>query len=515
MRYTVLIADDEELEREALSRLVAAEAPGEPEIITAANGREVVALAAAGDVDIALLDIRMPGLSGLEAAESLRAASPDLALVFISAFDFFAYAQHALRLRAEDYLIKPVEDGAVLAVIGRWYDEAVLRGTEDKTTEDGISGNVRSPASSSPVTAARFNEAIRFLERELLDDVIAGESDSETIGQGLALLEIADRTGYGIIVKPRLDRYPLPLDSDDQRRAVVARLIALVGHHLHAPGVRILSRAHPDAGYLIVLGTADVPREETVGDWLAPSGVVVAVAVSDVFNAPGEIGDALRGARRNLAVSNGSSRAAPSGDDRTREDLLHALSSGDRAAARAAGEEVWYRLSGTSDRSRLTALLIFLDGALRLRSGLPEGYGPTLPVTPADPVRSRDDFLTRLVDLTALVDRPEDGDPLARHMRRWVEDNYRRNIGLPDIARALALSESHCSREFARLIGVPFNRYLRDRRLQEGRRLLADTRLPVVTIATQIGFRDANYFSRTFRRATGFAPAEWRRRVAT
>jgi two-component system response regulator YesN len=525
MRYTVLIADDEELERDALSRLVAANAPGEPTILTAANGREVITLAASHRIDIALLDIRMPGLSGLEAAESLRAGSRDLALVFISAFDFFAYAQHALRLRAEDYLIKPVEDEAVLAVVGRWYDEVVLRqsqrrrtpgqGPELQTGGDRKTGDSRPAAAPSAVTAARFNEAIRFLERELLDDVIAGESDSGTIAQGLALLEITDRSGYGIIVKPRFDRYPLPLETDDQRRAVVARLVAILRHRLQSRDVRILLRSHPDAGYLIILGDSVRPRETTVRDWIAATGVVVEVAVSPVFNAPEEIGRALRRARSEMYRTSGTDRTDMIGEDRIREVLLHALTSGDPARLRAAGEEAWDHLSSGADRTRATALLIFLDGALRLRSGNPERHDSPSPATPSDPVRSREGFLARLEGTLGLLARPEDSDPLARRMRRWVEDNYHRNVGLPDIARALVLSESHCSREFTRLVGVPFNQHLRDRRLQEARRLLADTRLPVVAIAAQVGFRDANYLSRTFRRATGFAPAEWRRRIAT
>lgn len=102
----VLIADDEPLARERLARLVAAlpEYSVVPEM--AANGQEALKLIAEHHPDIALLDIRMPGLDGLQTAAKLCELSDPPAVVFCTAHG--EYALDAFAVSAVGYLLKPV-----------------------------------------------------------------------------------------------------------------------------------------------------------------------------------------------------------------------------------------------------------------------------------------------------------------------------------------------------------------------------------------------------------------------
>ena len=102
----VLIADDEPLARERLARLVAAlpEYSVVPEM--AANGQEALKLIAEHQPDIALLDIRMPGLDGLQTAAKLCELSDAPAVVFCTAHG--EYALDAFAVSAVGYLLKPV-----------------------------------------------------------------------------------------------------------------------------------------------------------------------------------------------------------------------------------------------------------------------------------------------------------------------------------------------------------------------------------------------------------------------
>jgi DNA-binding LytR/AlgR family response regulator len=101
-RATALIADDEEPMRQQLrSRLLEAW-PGLEIVAEAANGIEAVALAGKHQPDIVFLDIRMPGLSGIEAARMLFNRCH---LVFVTAYD--QYAIEAFEQGALDYLLKP------------------------------------------------------------------------------------------------------------------------------------------------------------------------------------------------------------------------------------------------------------------------------------------------------------------------------------------------------------------------------------------------------------------------
>lgn len=101
----VLIVDDEPPARERLRRLVSA-LPGYQVCGEAGNGEEAMELATRDIPDIVLLDIRMPGKDGLEAAAHLNHLSPPPALIFCTAFD--RYAIDAIRHQAGAYLLKPV-----------------------------------------------------------------------------------------------------------------------------------------------------------------------------------------------------------------------------------------------------------------------------------------------------------------------------------------------------------------------------------------------------------------------
>ena len=101
----LLIVDDEPLARERLKALVG-EVGGHVVAGEAANGREAVEQAEALGVDIVLLDISMPVMDGLEAAQHLAGLRPAPAVVFCTAYDQHALA--AFEAAAVDYLVKPV-----------------------------------------------------------------------------------------------------------------------------------------------------------------------------------------------------------------------------------------------------------------------------------------------------------------------------------------------------------------------------------------------------------------------
>jgi len=101
----VLIADDEKPARDRLRQLLD-ELDGYDVVAEAANGGEAVMLAAESQPDIALLDIRMPGLDGIEAAHHLNKLDKPPAIVFATAYD--QYAIDAFDARAIGYVLKPV-----------------------------------------------------------------------------------------------------------------------------------------------------------------------------------------------------------------------------------------------------------------------------------------------------------------------------------------------------------------------------------------------------------------------
>lgn len=173
--HKILVADDEPIELTVVKKIINENLSDKVSICLADNGREAVSLYEKEGCDIALLDIAMPGLNGLEAAEIIRAAHPGHVIIFLTAFDEFDYAKKAISVKALDYLLKPVDEKELILAL-----EEALRQLED--------GSKESPAENKTYDNTEFSDmkmsAIRtriskYLENRYMDDIslsdIAGE----------------------------------------------------------------------------------------------------------------------------------------------------------------------------------------------------------------------------------------------------------------------------------------------------------------------------------------------------
>jgi AraC-like DNA-binding protein len=113
--------------------------------------------------------------------------------------------------------------------------------------------------------------------------------------------------------------------------------------------------------------------------------------------------------------------------------------------------------------------------------------------------------------------RPAAGEASARDRRRvvdaarWIDENAAASIDLDGSARQAGLSPFHFLRLFARILGVTPHQHLVRARLRHAARLLAEADLPVTDIAYEVGFGDLSNFARSFRRAAGVSPGDFRR----
>ena len=103
----ILVVDDEQLARERLLRLVTRIRP-EAQCLQAADGISALTMVASEQPDLLLLDIRMPGMDGIEVAAELERSAAPPAVVFCTAYD--EYALQALQHHAMAYLLKPVRE---------------------------------------------------------------------------------------------------------------------------------------------------------------------------------------------------------------------------------------------------------------------------------------------------------------------------------------------------------------------------------------------------------------------
>lgn len=106
--YKVLIIDDEEPLREAIHILGDWENLGVDQILEATNGKVGLDMLRHHKIDLVLMDMKMPEMDGNQLLQFVNQEFPDLLLIVISGYDDFEYARQAMRSKAVDYLLKPV-----------------------------------------------------------------------------------------------------------------------------------------------------------------------------------------------------------------------------------------------------------------------------------------------------------------------------------------------------------------------------------------------------------------------
>ena len=200
----VLVADDQELVRAGFCVIL--DAADDISVVgEAANGFEAVAAAAAQEPDVVLMDIRMPGMDGLEATRLITGHSPETGpkVVMLTTFDLDDYVYEALRAGASGFLLKdaPRHD-LIAAVRAAAAGDALLA---PSVTRMLIEAFARKPPATAPSPSrlasltARERDTLLLLARgrsnaEIAGDLFVGEATVKThIGHLLAKLGLRDR----------------------------------------------------------------------------------------------------------------------------------------------------------------------------------------------------------------------------------------------------------------------------------------------------------------------------------
>lgn len=98
---------------------------------------------------------------------------------------------------------------------------------------------------------------------------------------------------------------------------------------------------------------------------------------------------------------------------------------------------------------------------------------------------------------------------LVSEAKRYLEKNFRQQIQITDVAESLKISPFYLSRVFSRESDFSLSEYLTDIRLNTAKELLLDGRYIVADIANMVGYLNANYFSKVFKRRVGCSPTEY------
>lgn len=209
MAYHVLVAEDETVTREAVRAGLSALLPA-ARVHAVKNGVEAVACAAQYQIGLAFLDIRMPEMNGIVAAQKIRKMQEDCQIVFLTAYNDFEYVRSALKLDAVDYLLKPFDQGTLAEAVHKALERADAAGADWAAGED------------AGLETGGHEQRIRWLKEPELEALFGGRLDAALIPAGTCGSIVA-MTGPDGAQMPRLRHLLTGLDLGGDIRCLMGR----------------------------------------------------------------------------------------------------------------------------------------------------------------------------------------------------------------------------------------------------------------------------------------------------
>ena len=524
----LLVVDDERPVVDGISLIVRRELAAEFEVAgTAASGREAVEKAGVLSPDIILMDVRMPGLTGLEAIREIRARDPGAVFILVTAYERFDIAREAVGLGVLDYLLKPVAKDR-LALTLRAASDFVDRRHELELKELEYREE-----------AERLGSLV---EASFLQGIVLGEDrrgDLALYRQALGLVE-----SHALAIAVSCSAGPASPDSREGTPALHARIRETLRYK-----TRSLAGPLFDGRCLVLLpfsgeGRAEAARKEFISVLEAGFGAELGAkvlrlgfgrphpieeanlswceALCDLFSprSPSLAGQAGRDAAEPDDVRPAEAREKPfEEDERFLEELM--AGSPEKAglsldalleALRRAGPE-----GPGKGREGLYRVISVIGEALRglARRGL-------LDAAEAQDMLDLEDLhaawgspgfdavaRARLVRIVAVMGRtPRWSAPVARALA-YIKDNYGRQIGLELAADSVGLSPNRLSRLLVEETGRGFSDLLIDYRIERAKALLVEPGASIKQVSIACGYPDPNYFSRLFKKVTGRTPSSF------
>lgn len=516
--YKLLIADDEALEREGLEMMVNRMFPEQFEFFHAENGRLAIQTAEEKRPDFIFMDIKMPGIQGIEAAREIRSRNPEIKLVLVTAHDYFSYAKEAVSVGVKEYLLKPAkreEVRDILQALIKESQEDKRKRDEELELKDKLSRLV--PLAENELTLMLMMDGVLDLDMAYLAELLDWRWDK----------------GFAIV----LSFSGRQTKEWDAFLAERKRMYEAVKHDIK---LKLPCLVSPMIGNLMAVfvmtpqtGTAFSNRTNAMkwGEYL--HGFIESKFGLQAVTGIGSVQAGIEGLRRtyqeaaaaaadptaigcirhyeDIRQESGQAAIAPEEEKR----LLDALERHNKEEAYSLFYPMFDRLAssgkepGASLRDEMTALFISLSRQMGQR-------------TPADmvsrfsgmdnPVHIRQAAVQELERIMENNSREREARQLhaVDRAKVFVSQNYQQDISMEQTAEYVNLSPYYFSKLFKLQTGETFVDYVTRLRIGKAKQMLRIEAFSLKEISYEVGYNDPNYFSRVFKKITGVTPTEYR-----
>jgi two-component system response regulator YesN len=523
----ILIADDEPIVLESIRQIVKNEA--DLELETAGTGREAIEKAEIFRPDLVIMDIKMPGINGLEALAEIRRQNPQAILIILSAYENFTYAQEAIRLEVSDYLLKPISKPRILETITKARQQLA---------------EIKSVRQDELILREKYKKLLPAIANEFVHNLMSGVMEEQKFWEYQELLGITFDAGFFMALSCLNDpgvRYTNEIEYEYTFRQKMTDLAGEI-HHLFPC---LVGPIQTNPLFILVplvqnLDTGEKPQEYFSQKILAyvqarSNPVQVRICTGNVYpNGPG-----LRRSYQEavLALEHPSPTPIshyldlsiqPESDwetalEREFQEIYEGIKFGNIKKVVALLDNLSPKYSSLMETERdrfLFYLLEFLITTYRIAKESSRNVHPFFPgfqktlaifTVSNDAAQIFPEIISRVTHLTEIVKESRDTQvkSIIRKAKSIIDQRFQEHLSLEELARLVNTSPFYFSRLFREELGMNFIDYVTNRRLEKAGHLLAHG-LSVKECCFAVGYNDPNYFSRIFRKHYGMTPTEFR-----
>jgi two-component system response regulator YesN len=524
----VLIVDDEVLVRIGIKTLIPWEEHGFTLIGEAASGVEALQLLEKTDCDIALIDISMPEMNGLELMETIRERWPHMKKIVLSNHHEFEYVQSALRLGAADYIIK--------LTIKR---DELLQKLNDLKGE--IEENQRKNQQDAKISY-QLEQYGREVKEKRIRDLLLKQSTRQEIVRTLREYQIKELDTQFQIALCSIDHYEQLLEQNKfQSEQLLNFTIAnIMGEIVKKHGD--VEYAEIGQGRFAVLGRSiSVDMVKEIGGALQTFiRLSMSAGISECLVDLGDIRLAYSQAERalNHRFYRGNGQITPYGDLPSMKgadklppifpDLQKTLEMWNEAGL-LEQLEAWFESCTKSEawppeliRDQWVEVLNQLSARISQLGGDIYAVEPYQEYYPLHMIRNGDTLATLCTWLTGWLPHyfqyakqllaPKWRSEIHKIVE-MIEEQYHTQIRVSELAKMVGFQESYLSVLFKKEVGKTVIDYMTYVRLRKARELLQNPEYKIYEISELVGYPDSNHFSKLFKRAEGVLPTEYRSMV--